>query len=59
MCSRLDLDPSGGSEGPTSRLTFLGIEIDTDALVLRLSDEKLIMGRPPLAPQTGGTITRW
>ena len=28
-------------EGPSSRLTFLGIEIDADALVLRLPGEKL------------------
>ena len=28
-------------EGPASRLTFLGIEIDADALVLRLPGEKL------------------
>ena len=28
-------------EGPTTRLTFLGIEVDTEALILRLPAEKL------------------
>ena len=29
-------------EGPSTTLTFLGIEIDTNALILRLPEEKLV-----------------
>ena len=29
-------------EGPTTKLTFLGIEIDAEALILRLPEEKLV-----------------
>ena len=36
-------------EGPTSRLTFLGIEVDTRSGVLRLPDEKLVRLRTTLS----------
>ena len=46
----------GGGGKATLKLTFLGIEIDTDALVLCLLEEKLTatrgMGCPCCAPQS-------
>ena len=36
-------------EGPLPTLTFLGVEIDTSALVLRLPDEKLVALRSLIA----------
>ena len=43
-------------EGPTSKLTYLGIEIDTGALVLRLPEEKLTALRPLISSWQG---RRW
>lgn len=37
------------AEGPTTRTTFLGIEIDSEAMVLRLSHDKLLALKDRLA----------
>ena len=41
-------------EGPSTTLTFLGVEIDTSTLMLRLPEEKLIALRSLIASWTGG-----
>ena len=43
-------------EGPTTKLTFLGIEIDAEALILRLPEEKLVALRSLLTSCKG---RRW
>ena len=42
VCTKLGLPPAPGkTEGPSSKLTFLGIEFDTEAQELRLPQQKL------------------
>ncbi len=43
-------------EGPTKKLTFLGIEVDAEALILRLPEEKLVALRSLLTSWKG---RRW
>jgi hypothetical protein len=43
ICERLGLPMAvEKTEGPTTRLTFLGIEIDTEAMMIRLPEEQLL-----------------
>ena len=61
LCSRLGLPMAAKkTEGPITRLTFLGIEIDTVAMCARLSDERLAQLQSSLASwgsRTHATLT--
>ena len=48
----------GKTEGPTTRLVFLGIEIDSEAMEMRLPDEKLSRLKESLAQWRGKKVCR-